>query len=168
MSVHPLLTLALLSLLPIVSAAADDPGRCRHIDDDTQRLACYDEAFEAIDGEGEARSKSLPPAEHGGDPPRADQAATGNGSAFGADSIRSSAPDFIEANLVGEFTGWTGSTIFRLDNGQVWRQTRNYSRNYIPNEPIQQPRIRISRGMLGSYKMTIEGVNRVVHVKRVE
>ena len=38
----------------------------------------------------------------------------------------------------------------------------------MPNEPIQQPRIKISRGMLGSYKMTIEGVNRVVHVKRVE
>lgn len=29
----------------------------------------------------------------------------------------------ITAVLQGRFTGWNGSTLFRLDNGQVWRQT---------------------------------------------
>jgi hypothetical protein len=24
--------------------------------------------------------------------------------------------------LRGEFSGWTGRTIFRLDNGQIWKQ----------------------------------------------
>ena len=28
----------------------------------------------------------------------------------------------FEARLTGDFTGWTGKTIFKLDNGQVWRQ----------------------------------------------
>lgn len=34
----------------------------------------------------------------------------------------------VTAVLQGKFTGWSGNTLFRLDNGQVWRQasTDNY------------------------------------------
>lgn len=31
----------------------------------------------------------------------------------------------ITAILVGPFTGWDGKTLFNLDNGQVWRQSRS-------------------------------------------
>jgi hypothetical protein len=30
----------------------------------------------------------------------------------------------ITAVIPGKFDGWSGSTLFRLDNGQVWRQSR--------------------------------------------
>lgn len=30
----------------------------------------------------------------------------------------------ITATIPGKFDGWTGNTLFRLDNGQVWRQAR--------------------------------------------
>ena len=38
----------------------------------------------------------------------------------GKDSPKGDMP--LEARLVGDFTGWTGQTMFRLDNGQVWGQ----------------------------------------------
>ena len=30
----------------------------------------------------------------------------------------------VESRIDGEFTGWTGSTIFRLRNGQIWQQNK--------------------------------------------
>ena len=76
--------------------------------------------------------------------------------------------DHLEARLVGDFTGWTGNTKFRLDNGQVWEQTKNYIPNYEPREPISQPRVTISRGLMGSYNLRVEGVKRIVQVKRIK
>lgn len=31
-------------------------------------------------------------------------------------------PERFTATIVGRFEGWTGSTVFTLDNGQVWKQ----------------------------------------------
>lgn len=36
-------------------------------------------------------------------------------------------PERITGVLQGRFTGWNGSTLFRLDNGQVWRQAASDS-----------------------------------------
>ena len=32
-------------------------------------------------------------------------------------------PKKITSRIVGDFNGWKGNTVFRLSNGQVWRQT---------------------------------------------
>ena len=76
--------------------------------------------------------------------------------------------DRIEAKLVGTFNGWSGSTEFRLDNGQVWRQLKNNTRPWKPRDPIHEPTVTVEKGMMGSYKLHVEGVKRTVQVKRIK
>ena len=137
------------------------------MNDDQERLACYDAAFR-MDSSGE-----LPPSrpESTGEAPVEAEVGTTPGNSaveeFGAEQVEERI-DRLEARLVGDFTGWNGSTRFRLDNGQVWQQTKNYIPDYEPREPISQPRVTISRGFMGSYNLRIEGVKRIVQVKRIK
>lgn len=39
-----------------------------------------------------------------------------------ATAPRGNEPERFTANLVGPFEGWSGRTVFTLDNGQVWKQ----------------------------------------------
>ena len=146
------------------SPAAED---CGLLADDQERLACYDAAFPA-DSADEAPA------------PRSDVAhdaliqaeedstmETSDDADFGAEQVEQRI-DRLEARLVGDFNGWSGNTRFRLDNGQVWQQTKNYIRDYEPREPIPQPRVTISRGLMGSYNLQVEGVKRIVQVKRIK
>ena len=70
----------------------------------------------------------------------------------------------VETRIVGEFRGWEGRTRFRLENGQVWRQTggENYS-----TPPVSGPRAWIEPGALGAFFLRIEGVNPRVKVELV-
>jgi hypothetical protein len=71
----------------------------------------------------------------------------------------------IRSRHVPGFTGWTGKTVFRLENGQVWQQTRSGRMAYRgPDRPM----ITIKRGFMGGYQLAVEGVNKKVYVKRVE
>lgn len=68
----------------------------------------------------------------------------------------------IESQIDGEFTGWRGDTVFRLTNGQVWRQ-RRYAYHY---QYAYRPKVLIYRE--GSrYKMKVAGVNGELEVERV-
>jgi hypothetical protein len=140
-------------------AFADSPAPedCSLLEEDQERLACYDAAFGRFDTATEAPTKA-----------EADTTPENSAAAeFGAEQVEQRI-DHLEARLVGDFTGWTGNTKFRLDNGQVWEQTKNYIPNYEPREPISQPRVTISRGLMGSYNLRVEGVKRIVQVKRIK
>jgi len=155
-------SLLLSVAVPCAGAGVDD---CRQITDDAERLACYDELFgreESSDPPGDANTAGAGKEVTDGrpDPDAASE--------FGAEQLPAQAVDSIEARLVGDFTGWSGDTVFRLDNGQVWQQTRNYIRAYTPREPMHVPRVTISKGLFGSYDLRIEGVKRVVQVKRIK
>ncbi len=45
---------------------------------------------------------------------------------FGAETMQSKEqlqePSRIESRIAGTFTGWTGNTVFKLENGQIWKQ----------------------------------------------
>ena len=58
----------------------------------------------------------------------------------------------VLARITGDFKGWQGKTIFRLDNGQVWVQRLDgrYAYKGSPN-----PEVRIKRNWAGFYRMTI-------------
>lgn len=71
----------------------------------------------------------------------------------------------ITARLGSSFKGWTGETLFYLDNGQVWRQ--RLSGNYPYRGPAN-PEVRISRNFLGFFKMTLVETNRGIGVTRVK
>lgn len=150
-------------------ALADSPTAedCGLLEDNQERLACYDLAF------GQDSAEEAPAARSDGATDAAAQTeadATPETSAveeFGAEQVEERI-ERLDARLVGDFTGWAGNTKFRLDNGQVWQQTKNYIPDYEPREPIAQPRVTISRGLMGSYNLKIEGVKRIVQVKRIK
>jgi len=74
--------------------------------------------------------------------------------------------DTIHSNIVGDFTGWTGNnTIFKLENGMVWKQAENDSFHVRPTENAE---ITIKKGMMGSWKLSMVGYNNSVRVKRIE
>lgn len=67
----------------------------------------------------------------------------------------------IVSRIVGDFEGWSGETVFRLENGQVWEQ-RLDGRFRYRGEP--NPEVRIDRNWVGFYRMTVIGTGRSVGV----
>jgi hypothetical protein len=64
-----------------------------------------------------------------------------------------SAPEVIQSRIVGPFTGYTGRTVFTLENGQRWAQSQMDSA-YFPK--IDSPPVVIVKAGLG-YRMYIAG-----------
>ena len=56
-------------------------------------------------------------------------------------SIGSDCSPAVESTIAGDFNGWDGETIFKLDNGQIWQQAEydyTYSYSYRPDVTIYQ------------------------------
>lgn len=70
----------------------------------------------------------------------------------------------IRANLKPPFNGWTGKTIFYLDNGQVWRQ-RHKGRFTYDGEAHA---VIISKNFLGFHVLTHIATGKSIGVSRVE
>lgn len=69
----------------------------------------------------------------------------------------------IESTIAGEFQGWDGETIFKLDNGQIWQQAEYdymYSYSYRPEVTIYQT----SSGC----RMKVEDEEETVLVRRIK
>ena len=69
----------------------------------------------------------------------------------------------LEARIVAPFSGWSGQTLFRLDNGQVWRQ-RIKGRYMFDGDDT---RVVITRNFLGYYNLTLVSTGRSVGVEPV-
>lgn len=70
----------------------------------------------------------------------------------------------IRARIAGNFNGWSGGTIFRLDNGQVWQQRQDSRFPYNGDER----EVIIDRNFLGFFRMTHVDSGRAVAVTRIE
>ncbi|MGI9328614.1 MAG: hypothetical protein ACR2PZ_25590 [Pseudomonadales bacterium] len=70
----------------------------------------------------------------------------------------------LYANIVGSFRGWTGKTVFHLDNGQVWRQRRSGRFNYTGDAR----RVVIGKNSWGFFEMRLIAADRAVGVSRVK
>jgi hypothetical protein len=73
------------------------------------------------------------------------------------------APQVIENNIEGEFQGWDGETIFKLDNGQIWQQA-SYAYTY---HYAYRPKVVIFRSG-GTYRMRVDGTTGDIAVKRLK
>ena len=71
----------------------------------------------------------------------------------------------IESYIVGEFSGWTGETVFELGNGMVWEQVRPGTFGMPKTE---NPSVTIRPGAFDAWYLSVEGYNREVLVRRVE
>lgn len=164
-----LLPLLLVSVSSAVFANDEALRRCRGIADASARLACYD----AVPiGEAAPAARSAAPAG------AATAAATGASTVpaaatapapeqrFGMEQRldKSTAVDAIESHIPGRFEGWTANTKITLANGQVWQISDRSTGVY----DLVNPKVRVRRGMLGSFFLELEGVNRSPQVKRVQ
>jgi hypothetical protein len=73
-------------------------------------------------------------------------------------------PTVIESHIEGDFEGWDGDTIFKLDNGQIWQQS-SYSYYY---HYAYHPAVVIYRSREGGYRMRVADVEEVVDVQRIK
>lgn len=73
--------------------------------------------------------------------------------------------EVVESHIVGTFTGWHGKSVFRLDNGQEWRQAESGA--YDAGK-FENPVVRIKPMLLGSWLMYVEGCGCSVRVTRVK
>lgn len=62
------------------------------------------------------------------------------------------------------FKGWSGNTVFHLQNGQVWQQRAggNYAYRGV------SPEVKIDRNFMGFYRMELVENGKAVLVKRLE
>jgi hypothetical protein len=70
----------------------------------------------------------------------------------------------IAAKVLPAFKGWSGKTIFRLDNGQVWQQRQSGKMRYSGSDST----VIIYQNMLGGYMLKHVDSGRAMGVERIE
>ena len=84
-----------------------------------------------------------------------------NDSAFVKEASKT--PDRIKSHIVGELNGWDGSTVFELQNGQIWRQ-RGTERS---KKRLSNPPVIIEKNVFGFYVMKLTETGQRVKVRRI-
>lgn len=69
----------------------------------------------------------------------------------------------IVAKVLPSFRGWSGKTVFHLDNGQVWQQRITGTMRYSGDDST----VIITRNLIGKYVMEHQDSGRSVGVKRI-
>jgi hypothetical protein len=78
----------------------------------------------------------------------------------------SDARDVINSNIIGEFKGWRGGTIFKLDNGQTWQVSDDSELGGIKS--MTNPKVTIRPAVIGGWRLQVDGYNTVAKVKRID
>lgn len=71
--------------------------------------------------------------------------------------------DFV-SRISGNFEGWSGSTRFTLENGQVWEQRRG-NRWKVS---LVNPEVRITQNFMGAFEMEVLAEGRSIGVRRIK
>lgn len=160
-------------------AASQTLSDCVAVDNDADRLACYDRVTRASRGEPApaaepvvkdtvaAPAAAAPAVAATATPPTPPPPApfADDTEDFGFESRKTATgTQHIETRYDGNFTGWSGKTLFRLENGQVWKQTQSGRVSYR----AERPAITIKRAAFGSFRLHVEGLNRSIRVTRVK
>jgi hypothetical protein len=69
----------------------------------------------------------------------------------------------VESTIKGDFEGWDGETIFKLDNGQIWEQAEYdymYSYSYRPDVTIYETK--------SGCRMKVEDEDETIVIKRIQ
>ena len=149
---------------PVVDAAAVQ--RCRIIPEAAARLACYDAI--ALPGVGSRAGWGAPVAPPpGAAAPAATLDAPGAAPSAGGFGFEGRVPAgpaaALGSRIVGTVREFGNGTRFTLENGQIWQIVDSTSGFY----DLQNPPVTIERAVLGSFLMTIEGVNQRPRVRRI-
>ncbi len=138
--------------------------QCAKIESDLKRLSCFDKVVKTLNGDvaikqtvakrvvnTESKIQTVKP--------------ESKSSTFGLEKkIAKDNPDEIRSRIEGEFNGWSGKTIFKLQNGQVWKQSGSGHKSHS----AMNPEVIIRKGAFGSYRLKVEGINARIYVKRIK
>lgn len=80
-------------------------------------------------------------------------------------SERPDGAEAIVSRLAGDYDGWNGRTVFKLENGQIWQQASAGERI---DDKRSTPAVKIYPGMMGAYWLEVEGVRERVKVRPVK
>jgi hypothetical protein len=69
----------------------------------------------------------------------------------------------ITSSIRGHFEGWSSGTRITLANGQVWEVLDTTGAYY----ELDNPKVTVRHGALGSFVLEIEGARRSPHVRRI-
>ena len=70
----------------------------------------------------------------------------------------------VKAKIQGSFYGWSGNTVFALDNGQVWRQRAGN----VYRHKGSDYKVELKRNFFGGWEMTMISSGKTVLVTRVK
>ena len=93
----------------------------------------------------------------------ASEAPGGDRRGLASDEEKDDSP--IRSAILGEFDGWDGQTIFKLENGMIWVQD---DRDKFYVKDIENPVAVIEPGMFDSWHLHIEGYKSECKVKRIQ
>lgn len=170
-----LFAVSLIIIIPLSTIKAEtslnsELANCAAIKRDLQRLACYDNLSdmaktspEEILSKKTSSSVARNTIENSVSDTRPSTASPSD-SSFGLIK-KDEGPESISSYIPGEFKGWTNGDKLTLANGQVWKIKDSSGRFY---HSATDPRVTISKGMFGSYRISIDGINKSARVKRVK
>jgi len=149
-------TLVIAAGAPAAADPAASACRAAHAADPPAHIACLESAL---------RERSVSGAH--------DDLQAGKSKELGSEQVRAAqrTPDTLPPQATVQIASVTynstGRGVFRMENGQVWRETeRTPERQRLAAD--RQYTARIERGTLGGYRMYVDGVRRMVKVERVE
>lgn len=73
--------------------------------------------------------------------------------------------EVVRTRIAGTFSGWSGHTLFQLENGQTWMQSDKAEDYWVPARP--GPEVELRHSAIGGWKLTLVENGRWVRVKRV-
>jgi hypothetical protein len=71
----------------------------------------------------------------------------------------------IHSRITGKFNGWSGATVFRLENGQTWVQSNKSDTMWLPT--MESPTVEIRPSKLGGWKLYLLENGLWLRVRRV-
>ena len=77
----------------------------------------------------------------------------------------SGAREVVTSNIIGEFKGFGGGTTLKLENGQTWQVE---SGELTGIKAMSNPKVTIRPGLIGGWRLQVDGYNSVAKVKRVQ
>ena len=72
--------------------------------------------------------------------------------------------DGFKSRIAGEFSGWEGNTVFRLQNGQVWKQRLPGRWHYR----AESPEVELHKNMMGFWVLKVVEADESIGVKRLQ
>lgn len=155
------------------AVAQQSAADCADIEDNRERLECYDRFFSGRGGD------AAPAAEPRRTPDRAEAARPERERArvasrertpesaqdrFGRDrSMLEFGGEEMASTALGSFRHWRSGQRIELENGQVWEITNDTNLFHRATNP----RVTIEKGFFSSFYMHIDGVSKALRVRRV-